>query len=68
MRTCNAESQKRYAKGSKLKEDDRALPLQVLLHTLCIGRRDMNSPPPLVGAGLVPEQADEAQASDCHQG
>ena len=31
MRTCNAESQKRSAKGSNFKEDDRPLPLQVLL-------------------------------------
>ena len=31
MRTCNAESQKRSAKGFNFKEDDRALPLLVLL-------------------------------------
>ena len=27
MRTCNAKSHKRSAKGSNFKEDDRALPL-----------------------------------------
>ena len=32
MRTCNAESQNRSAKGSNFKEDNRALPLLELLH------------------------------------
>ena len=37
VRTCNAKDQKRSAKGSNLKEDDRALPLtEVLLYELTI--------------------------------